>query len=425
MNCMKIEFPEKLQFLFEPHRYKVMYGGRGGAKSWGIARALLVQGASKPLRILCTREFQSSIADSVHKLLSDQIVNLGLQDFYKTLQTSIHGKNGTEIVFAGLRHNINNLKSFEGMDIVWIEEAANTSYNSLKVLIPTIRKPGSEIWLSFNPELEDDPVYKRFVINPSPRAKVVEISWQDNPWFKDGELMAEMLEMKEANYQEYLHVYEGQCKQTVDGAVFGDQIREAVAAKRIMRVPYNRDKPVHTIWDLGRRDGTAIWFMQEIGYEFHFIDYHYDIHKDLPHHVKVLKDKPYNYCTHWLPHDAEYEVLGRPMNVKNQVQESFPNVDVRIVPGAGLPGSITSGIELARNIFPRCFFDNTNEVVDGVRALRGWHYKRDVNTGKISPIPVHDENSHGASAFMYFAMSLQKMKQAKSAPINYSNKGIV
>jgi phage terminase large subunit len=181
----KAEFPDKLRVLFEPARYKVLFGGRGGAKSWGIARALLVIGAQKPTRILCAREIQKSITESVHQLLADQIKALGLEGFYEVLNTEIRGKNGTLFMFAGLKHNIQNIKSKEGVDVVWCEEAATVSKASWETLIPTIRKEGSEIWVSFNPELDTDETYKRFVLNPPPGAKVVKVNWSDNPWFPD------------------------------------------------------------------------------------------------------------------------------------------------------------------------------------------------------------------------------------------------
>jgi len=150
----KAEFPLKLECLFKPSRYKVLYGGRGGAKSWGVARALLIKGAQAPLRVLCAREFQTSIKDSVHKLLCDQIEALGLLGFYEITQTSIRGKNGTEFSFVGLKNNVANVKSYEGVDVCWVEEAQTTSRMSWNVLIPTIRKEKSEIWITFNPELE-------------------------------------------------------------------------------------------------------------------------------------------------------------------------------------------------------------------------------------------------------------------------------
>ena len=168
----KFEFPESLQCLFRPSRYKVLYGGRGGAKSWGIARALLWLGTRNPLRILCAREFQSSIKDSVHRLLSDQVARMGFSDFYRIEQAAIYGLNGTEFGFEGIRHNTNKIKSYEGANIAWVEEAVNVSKTSWEVLIPTIRTENSEIWISFNPELESDETYKRFVINPPPTAQL-------------------------------------------------------------------------------------------------------------------------------------------------------------------------------------------------------------------------------------------------------------
>lgn len=128
-----VEFPEKLQFLFEKHRYKVAHGGRGGAKSWGFARALLLIGCQRPLRVLCTREFQNSIKDSVYQLLKDQVAALGLTSFYDVTGTQIVGKNGTRFGFEGLHHNINNIKSWEGADVCWVEEAHVVSKASWEI----------------------------------------------------------------------------------------------------------------------------------------------------------------------------------------------------------------------------------------------------------------------------------------------------
>ena len=153
LKTVEAEFPEKLAPLFEPMRYKIAEGGRGGAKSWSIARALVIKGSKKKLLILCAREVQKSIKDSVYRLLVDQINLLGLQARYTITKTSIKGKNGTEFFFEGLRHNPNGIKSYEGIDIVWVEEAATVSKHSWGILIPTIRKDGSEIWFSFNPQL--------------------------------------------------------------------------------------------------------------------------------------------------------------------------------------------------------------------------------------------------------------------------------
>ena len=213
----KVEFPSKLRCLFEPNRYKVLYGGRGGAKSWGIARALLVLGSKKPIRILCAREFMTSMKDSVHKLLSDQIDALGLGFFYEVTQANIRGKNGSEFSFVGLRNNVANVKSYEGVDICWVEEAQTVSKMSWDVLIPTIRKEESEIWVSFNPELETDETYQRFVYSPPETAIVQKINWNDNPWFPET-LRLEKDSLKARDIEAYNTVWEGICRKTVDGA---------------------------------------------------------------------------------------------------------------------------------------------------------------------------------------------------------------
>ena len=245
-----LEFPEALAFLFEPARYKIAYGGRGGAKSWGFARALLIQGAQTPLRILCARELQKSITDSVHKLLADQVAAMGLGGFYRIQNTTITGTNGTEFIFAGLRHNVSSIKSIEGLDKVWIEEAHKVTKASWDTLIPTIRKDGSEVWVSLNPELDTDETWSRFVLHPPTGAVVRKVGWQDNPWFPEV-LRQEKADLEARDPDAALVVWEGHTKQVLDGAVYANEIRAATLAGRISRVPYDATKPVHTFWDLG------------------------------------------------------------------------------------------------------------------------------------------------------------------------------
>lgn len=191
------EMPEWSRPLFLPKRYKVPYGGRGSSKSWSIADALLIQGANKKLRILCAREFQRSIKDSVHKLLKDAIERLKLQGFYRVTDNSITGSNGTEFLFVGLHANVSSVKSFEGIDICWVEEAETVTEDSWKILIPTIRKPGSEVWVSFNPREEDDPTSVRFITHGQAlidqgRAWIIKVNYDMNPFFSGTELEAEM-----------------------------------------------------------------------------------------------------------------------------------------------------------------------------------------------------------------------------------------
>jgi phage terminase large subunit len=248
---LRVTFPPELEFLSEPHRYKVLYGGRGGIKSWSVAQHLLIAGVERPLRIPCARETMQSIRESVHQLLEDQISRLGYQRHYEVQKAEIIGRNGTSFTFHGLRdQSVHNIKSLEGADILWVEEAQNVSKKSWRTVIPTIRKPGSEIWVSFNPELETDDTYQRFVVHPPPGAVVVKTSYRDNEYLSE-ELMAEIEHLKATDPDEYEHVYEGMCRQAVTGAVYKNELLAADKEGRICRVPYDASKPVDTFWDLG------------------------------------------------------------------------------------------------------------------------------------------------------------------------------
>lgn len=213
------EIPRALVKLAEPARYKVMYGGRGAGKSFTVASFLLLKGIQRPLRILCAREYQVSIRDSVHRLLADRIDALGLSPFYDVTQNSISGMNGTEFTFKGLHHNSQEIKSFEGADICWVEEAQAVSAESWDVLVPTIRKEGSEIWLTFNPLSPDDATWTRFVKNPPPNAWVKKILYSDNPWFPDV-LEDERRHLQETDPELYQHVWLGEPRTISDAQVF-------------------------------------------------------------------------------------------------------------------------------------------------------------------------------------------------------------
>lgn len=398
------KFPAKLAFLFEPHRYKVAYGGRGGAKSWGFARALLILGAQKPLRILCARETQKSIADSVHKLLSDQIKDLGLEAFYTVQKSNILGANGTEFIFAGIRQNVSNLKSYEACDICWVEEAQNVSKHSWAVLTPTIRKNGSEIWVSFNPDLETDETYQRFVVKPMPpdMEALQKVNWSDNPWFPD-ELRREMEFMRENDPDSYQHVYEGMCKQVVEGAVYKNELVQTEKQGRITRVPYDPIQPVYTFWDLGFGDKTSIWFAQSIGFEFRVIEYFDGCQQSLQYYLKELQNRPYVYGIHHLPHDAQAHELGSGRSIEEQMKAA--GLKVKIVKKL----SVADGIAAARAVFSRCWFDS-EKCADGLQALRHYRYEQDEKLNTFKREPLHDWASHGADAFRYLAVAIQEVK---------------
>lgn len=394
---METQFPTKLNRLFEKSRYKVLFGGRGSGKSWSVARALLLRGVKKPLRILCAREVQTSIGDSVLQLLEDQIRQLGMEEIYEVQKTAIIGKNGTTFGFEGLRHNVSSLKSWEGADYCWVEEGATVSKNSWDVLIPTIRKEGSEIWITFNPELEEDETYQRFVLHPPQDTICIEMNFNDNYWFPDV-LRQEMLEMKENRPADYENIWLGKPRQAVEGSIYAGELELAHKEGRIMRVPYDQSKLVNTYWDLGHSDQTAIWFIQQVGFEYRALEYYSNSHKKMDHYLKIIKDKNYLYGTHFLPHDAKAETLSADKTIEQQARDILKNVSV--VP----QGRIQDGIEQSRLKFALTFFDK-ERCADGLTALRRYAYKKNVETGRISANPDHNIWSHGADAFRTFAMA--------------------
>ena len=402
----RAEFPIKLEGLFKKSRYKVLYGGRGGAKSWGIARALLILGAKNPIRILCAREYMTSMRDSVHKLLCDQIESLGLLNFYEITQASIRGKNGTEFSFVGLKNNVANVKSYEGIDICWVEEAQTVSRLSWNILIPTIRKEGSEIWVSFNPELETDETYQRFVANPPQDCISMKVNWYDNPWFPDT-LRLEKDALKQRDEEAYNQVWEGLCRQTVDGAIFAKEMQQAEKDGRITRVPYDATKPVHAVFDLGWSDSTAIWFLQFVGMETRLIRYLEGSQQTMSFYLATMQTFGYVYDTIWLPHDAENKTLAaagrsiddivRAAGYKTQILPRVPIVD---------------SINAARTIFPNCWFDREH-AADGLTCLRHYRYDVDPDTKQFSRSPLHDHYSHGADAFRYIALMIKDTPKRK------------
>ena len=405
----KAEFPIKLKSLFEKSRYKVAYGGRGGAKSWGIARALLIKGAKDPMRILCAREFQTSIKDSVHKLLCDQIEALGLLGFYEITQNSIRGKNGTEFAFVGLRNNVANIKSYEGVDIAWVEEANTTSRLSWNILIPTIRKQGSEIWISFNPELETDETYQRFVLQPPKDCIQIKINWSDNPWFPET-LMLEKDALKARDLEAYNQVWEGLCRQSVDGAIFAKELQQADLDGRLCKVPYDATKPVHAVFDLGWADSTAIWFLQFVGMETRLIRYIEDSQKTISHYLATMQTFGYVYDKVWLPHDAENKTLAAAGRSIDDIVRAA-GYKTQILPRVPILDSINA----ARTIFPSCYFDRDN-AAEGINCLRHYRYEVDPVSGQFSRTPLHDHYSHGADAFRYIALMIKEPgpKKAKA-----------
>jgi phage terminase large subunit len=403
---MKVEFPPKLAFLFEPHRYKVAYGGRGGLKSWNFARALVLLASERKLRVLCGRETMKSIAESVHELLVGQINLLGIRDSFEVLKSSIISSTGSEFLFEGLRHNVRNIKSMEAIDIVWVEEAESVSKDTWDTLIPTVRKDGSEIWVAFNPRLETDDTYKRFVLGKPPGAVVVKTTWRDNPWFPEV-LRIEMEHLREKDRAAYEHVWEGECRSAIEGAIFGEEMRVATEAKRICSVPVDRMRPVHTFWDLGYGDLTAIWFAQALeGGQIRIVDYLENRGKTIEWYCIQLQQKGYLYGTDWLPHDAVDAIIHQRLAAdKSRSIEQLMRAAGRNVRIAAKL-YVVDGINAARTLLPSCWFD-AEKCADGLTALRHYQWGPVAASGLERREPLHDWASHGADAFRTLAVSIK------------------
>lgn len=210
---MLIDYPEKLEPIFHTKkRYINIHGGRGSAKSHTIALFLLIKAIEKKYRILCTREIQNSIKDSVWKLLTEKISNNKWDSYFNITDASIICvQTGSEFIFKGLRGNAQAIKSTEGIDYAWVEEAQSVSRSSLEILVPTIRKPESQIIFTYNPTLEEDPVHVDYTLAEREDVLKIEINWRDNPWFPEV-LKADMEYDKRTNLNKYLYIWEGKCE---------------------------------------------------------------------------------------------------------------------------------------------------------------------------------------------------------------------
>lgn len=405
-----LALPAKLAPVWEPKRYKVMHGGRGGGKSWSVAAVLLLMAAQRPLRVLCAREVQKSIRDSVHRLLCDQIIRLGLTGFYDTLDNEIRGANGSLFLFSGLQsHTVDSIKSFEGVDIVWVEEGHSVSKKSWDVLTPTIRKEGSEIWITLNPDMETDETYQRFIVTPSPDTWVCEINWRDNPHFPrvlDEERQKAQRTMLP---EDYAHIWEGRPRSVAEGAIYRYEVEALVLERRVRDVPYDPSLPVHTVWDLGWNDAMSIALVQRGPQDVRIIDYIEDSHRTLDWYVAELEKRPYRWGVDYLPHDGRTRNFQTGKSTEQLLRE-MGRQRVRCQQRAS---DVEEGIKAARMVFPRVYLDQTS-CARLLECLK--RYRRRVHSVTGEPMePMHDEYSHGADCFRYVAHWVPAMDNASHA----------
>lgn len=408
--------------LLNPARYKGARGGRGSGKSHFFAELAVEEMVANPsLNVVCIREIQKSLKFSAKKLVEDKIQALGVSHLFDVTLTEIRRKGGTGImIFQGMQdHTADSIKSLEGFHRAWVEEAQNLSGRSLELLRPTIRAEGSEIWFSWNPDSPDDPVDAFMASNP-PDSVCVTVNCNENPFLPDTlrkEMAMDKARLPEAQFR---HIWEGAYREITDGAVYADELAAADKSGRICRIPVER-LPVYTFWDLGRRDTTAIWFMQKVGMERRFIDYYESCLKDIPHYAQIAREKGYDYAGHFLPHDAGYKTLA---GLGKSIKDLFEDQGLRNVHVGERVPTKALAIEAVRRVFPSCYFDS-ERCAKGLKTLRAYRYVWDDDRKVWSREPEHDWSSHGADAFAEHALSFDGKTETAWKPLNYSNRGII
>jgi phage terminase large subunit len=380
---LPVELPAWAADFAPPARYKIAYGGRGSGKSWAFARLLVLQAASKPVRILCARELQNSIQDSVHQLLSDQIKALGLSGVFRLQEQKIRSRCGSEFLFKGLRGMSGDaaaLKSLEGVDICWIEEGQTVGLKSWQTLTPTIRKPGAEIWATMNPDLADDPLY-RLILDPPPDAIVRKVNYYDNPWFKETSLQAEMEWMRRTDPDAYAHIWLGECRSFSDAQVLRGKVGiEAFEPSDLWDGPY-----FGADWGFAT-DPTALvkcWIADRKLYVEHEA---WGVGVEIDHTAELFDTVP-GSREHVIRADS-----ARPETISYLKRQGF-----NIRPAAKGKGSVEEGVAHLRSfekivIHPRCI--HTQE------EARLWSYKVDRLSGDVLPV-LEDKMNHCFDAARY------------------------
>lgn len=420
MARAEIIVPDVYRELYQPTRpwrHICLYGGRSSGKSTQVGNSKLISGMQRRERGLCTREIQNSIAESVHQLLRDQIEKYNLDSWEVQKEIIRNKKTGSEIYFKGLHNNSQSIKSFEGVDWCWVEEAQSVSAESINTLIPTIRKPGSQIIWTFNPLTEHDPVWELVASKPDENTYVRKINSDAIEELLSPEIIAEREKMRVDNPELFAHVWLGEPLTSRTGSVFGAQIARAEQDGRIGSVPYDASAGVYAVFDLGISDSTAIWWYQVIGREIHMIDYYENSGEELGHYISMLHNKGYNYTTIYLPHDAKQrELQTGKTRVEFFEQNGFHNIEVL------RPTNFNLGDDdinlIARPTFSRVWIDR-DKCQRGLECLRAYHYEYDEKNKLLKSRPEHDWSSHASSAFVYAMMAATESSEMQQLRVKF------
>ena len=426
MTTAQLTIPNKLVDVFQgDYRYRGAYGGRGSGKTRTFALMCAVRGyewvkQGKGGQILCAREHLNSLDESSMEEIKSAIKSVDwLDNYYECGEKYIRSKDGQiTFTFAGLRRNLDSLKSKARIILCWIDEAENVSRMAYDKLLPTIREEGSELWVTWNPESKHSETHRRFRMIPPDNANIVEVNYNDNPWFPQV-LEEQRLEDQQKRPETYAHVWEGEFLLFTEGAYYATEMRELEAEGRLTTVAYDKQLPVVTAWDLGMGDSTSIWFAQMYGTECRLIDYYEGSGESLDHYVKLLQSKGYVYGDHILPHDVRVRELGTGKS-RYEVLQSLGLRDITIAPNL----SVDDGIQSVRSLLDRSWID-ADKCEKGVDAIRAYHRDWDENNKTWRSRPAHDWSSHCADALRYLAVGYQDRSSWGDGPLRRGVSGIV
>lgn len=412
MSILQIQTPRAFVPLLKPARYKGAHGGRGSGKSHFFAELGIERCIAEPTRIVCIREVQNSIKDSVRQLLVDKIDKLDVRHLFDITRDEIRGANGSLIVFRGMNDaNAENIKSLEGFDVAWVEEAHTLSQKSLDLLRPTIRKDGSEIWFSWNPRNKTDPVDDFLRSKKAPAdAIVVQVNYTDNPFFPDP-LRKEMLEDRARDAEKAKHTWDGAYEPAPAGNYYGLEMAEAEAERRITELFIDPALPVHTAWDLGVAGNMTTWLFQMANGQPRWIDFIEYEAPGLPHAASVLKKKQderkFVWGTHLWPHDGSSTDIGSGERRCDTMAKLGFKVEV-------LPrDNVGDGIEAVRRLLKMSLWDR-DRCAKGLDHLRNYRRKYDKTHDRFLEEPDKNGHDHAADAVRTAAMGKDKLRNDMS-----------
>lgn len=355
----------------------------------------------KGKKIVGLREVQRSIKDSVKALVEDKIKASEYAGKFRLLQDEILCDSGGAMIFRGLQdHTAESIKSLEGYQIAWAEESQTLSDRSLMLLKPTIRAPGSELWFTWNPRFETDPIDK-FLRGPDrpEGAIVVEANYPDNPFFPE-DLRGDMERDKRIDHDLYLHVWMGHYQRIGEGAYYANELARLYSQDRITSLPVERNYPIFTAWDIGIDDMTAIWVCQMVGREVHVVDFHQDRGNDAAYYAKWVRDRGYDTGTALLPHDAGHQEKGSGRTYEQHLNEAGLARTV-VLPRTN---NLMRDVQEVRVFLALCWFDKDHCEPTGLKLLGRYRVAMDERLNIPLPRPVKDGSDHCADAFRTLAM---------------------